>query len=58
MRCESRGPYYLRLGVSGTTKVVYRLEDVEEWAELYSKNATGDAPLGTSETTPLTSADR
>jgi predicted DNA-binding transcriptional regulator AlpA len=31
MRLEKRGPRYLRLGEGGRSKVIYKLDDVEEW---------------------------
>jgi hypothetical protein len=31
MRLEKRGPRYFRLGEAGRAKVIYKLDDVEEW---------------------------
>ncbi len=31
MRLEERGPRYFRLGGAGRAKVIYRLDEVEEW---------------------------
>jgi len=33
MRCDGRGPPYLRLGDGGRAKVIYRLSDVENWLQ-------------------------
>jgi hypothetical protein len=35
MRLEKRGPPYIRLGMSGRSKVIYRLADVEAWIRLH-----------------------
>jgi len=38
MRLEKRGPPYIRLGVSGRSKVLYRISDVEEWIQHHIAN--------------------